>query len=391
MKYLGLAALSCMLLSTGCAKNIGDKYQDYFENEKAVDLSDVVDVYGEYAEAEKEGREYDLSEALEGDYLSYSDCGYVVFDTAFAVQLPQYAESRQPFLARAQDFYNSCRLAFDVWSDFDLWLRSNTGSDLMADKSIIDGIRQINENCIRSKSLREDARNYKDSMILLMSKPYEEWSEEDDATGLLQSFSSAIESESYKFFDSQEAFVDSIMDLGYELRKATEGLLKTYQETDSLKRLDFMLRSLNGCSTFDEQCSLFLNWINSKEAEMDDEWIIAVAGRLMDSGKYNPALNEIWLVWRCLFQVQYCGISRDSYIPNNFYNGMRKKCYMTCLKRIEMHPDDAFAMNCAAFLGGRVNIDRMGSGFFGNNAINELAECMPGRFGDGEDEEEYVE
>ena len=152
-----------------------------------------------------------------------------------------------------------------------------------------------------------------------------------------------------------------------------------------------MLGALNECSTFDEQCSLFLNWIDSKEAEMDDEWIIAVAGRLIDSGKYNPCLNDIWLVWRCLFQIQYCGISRDSSIPNGFYNDMRKKCYLTCLKRIESHPDDVFAMNCAAFIGGRTNINRIGQALFGNEALTEMAECLPGRFVDGESGEDGSE
>lgn len=391
MKYLGFMALSCLFLFTDCAKGVGDKYKDNFADEKAVDLSDVVDIYKTYAEAENEGREYDLSEVLEGDYLEYADCGYVLFDTAFAVQLPQYAGSKQPFLANAQDFYNSCRLAFDVWSDFDLWLRSNTSDELVASADVLGGIRQISEDCISSQPLRKAARVYKDSLMQMMNKPYEEWDEEDDAMGLLQNFSIAIEGESYQFFENHESFVDSIVDLGNELRKVTEDQLKIYQETDSLQRLGFMLNALNGCSTFDEQCSLFLNWINCKEAEMDDEWIIAVAGRLIDSEKYNPALNEVWMVWRCLFQIQYCGMSRDSFIPNHFYNSMRKKCYMTCLKRIERHPDDIFAMNCAAFLGGRININRMGEGFFGNEAISELAQCMPGRFGEDDEEEESLE
>ena len=227
--------------------------------------------------------------------------------------------------------------------------------------------------------------------MLLMSKPYEEWCENDNSMDLLLRLSGIIEKRAYKYYSRQEDFVDSLTDLGNELRNATKAQLETYQHTDSLNRLRYMLGALNECSTFDEQCSLFLNWIDSKEAEMDDEWIIAVAGRLIDSGKYNPCLNDIWLVWRCLFQIQYCGISRDSSIPNGFYNDMRKKCYLTCLKRIESHPDDVFAMNCAAFIGGRTNINRIGQALFGNEALTEMAECLPGRFVDGESGEDGSE
>lgn len=42
-------------------------------------------------------------------------------DTAFALQLLQYAETNQPFLANAEVFYNSCLLAFNVWSNHELW------------------------------------------------------------------------------------------------------------------------------------------------------------------------------------------------------------------------------------------------------------------------------
>lgn len=391
MKILKYLMLACLPLVASCAKPVGDKFADSFENQDAVDLSEVIEVYDAYSKAEKDGSEYDLSKALEGSNLDCIDNGLIFSDTAFTVQLPQYAGSKQPFLASAQDFYNSCRFAFDVWSNFDIWLRASTGSDLVNCADVIAGTRSISENCIHSKSLREAAKNYKDSLMLLMSKPYDEWGEDDSSMDVLLNFSSIIEKRAYKYYSSQEAFVDSLTDMGHELRNATKVQLETYQQTDSLKRLGYMLNALNECSTFDEQCSLFFNWIDSKEAEMDDEWIIAVAGRLMDSGKYNPCLSDIWLVWRCLFQIQYCGISRDSSIPNSFYNDMRKKCYLTCLKRIEAQPDDVFAMNCAAFLGGRTNINRIGQSIFGNEALTELAECLPGRFGDAQDDGEEAE
>ena len=99
----------------------------------------------------------------------------------------------------------------------------------------------------------------------------------------------------------------------------------------------------------------------------------------MRSGKYNPMLFNIWLDWRCLTQGML-GASRDSEIPNQMYNQMRKRCYITCLKRIEEYPQDALAMNCAAVLAGRVNILRSGAFMFGNDGILEMHEFMPKRF-----------
>ena len=83
--------------------------------------------------------------------------------------------------------------------------------------------------------------------------------------------------------------------------------------------------------------------------------------------------------WHCLYQYCYGGISRDSSIPNSLYNAMRKKCYRTCLKRIEQHPHDIFAMNCAASIGGRVYLNRFGEYLFGNEAVVEKHTMLSGR------------
>ena len=55
-------------------------------------------------------------------------------------------------------------------------------------------------------------------------------------------------------------------------------------------------------------------------------------------------------------------------------------CYITCLKRIERQPDDVYAMNCAAALGGRTNLNRFGQNYFGNEAMIEEATMLPKRF-----------
>lgn len=55
-------------------------------------------------------------------------------------------------------------------------------------------------------------------------------------------------------------------------------------------------------------------------------------------------------------------------------------CYHTCLKRIENHPDDIFAMNCAASLAGNPNVIRIGDFPYGNDAVIDASQMMPERF-----------
>ena len=61
------------------------------------------------------------------------------------------------------------------------------------------------------------------------------------------------------------------------------------------------------------------------------------------------------------------------------YEEQNENRYRTCLKRIEQHPHDIFAMNCAASIGGRVNLNRFGEYLFGNEAVVEKHTMLSGR------------
>lgn len=63
-------------------------------------------------------------------------------------------------------------------------------------------------------------------------------------------------------------------------------------------------------------------------------------------------------------------------------------CYVSCLKRIESHPDDIYAMNCAAAIGGRTNTNRFGQNYFGNEAMIERAMMMPKRYHSADESDE---
>lgn len=376
-----LMAMALVTTLCSCAKSTDGKYGDYFENEKAVDLSDVLRVYEENNKAKTDSLDYDLGKALEGSVVEDYDDFDLMDNADFTLQLPQYERSRNPFLSRAEVFYNSCLLAFNAWSNYEMWIR-----ELASAKEASKAIQGIGVDYIPNLIVRSAAKTYTDSLCLMMQTAADQ--HDGDATDLLMSYSEKIEAYAYKFYMNEEAFVDSLDELTTELSDKTKPQFAMYKQSDSDKRVELMLHFMNDCRTFDEQCSLLLNWADCEESELEDQWIVAVAGRLIKAEKYNPCLSKVWMVWRCLFQSQYYGISRDSSIPNGYYNEMRKFCYLTCLKRIEKHPNDVFAMNCASAVGGRVNINRFGEFPFGNEAPTETFYCLPNRYGDDNEESE---
>lgn len=380
--FLNIWAVACLFATVGCADKMGDKYADAFENRPAIDLSDLLSIYAQEQQATANEEEYNLHQALQGKDLERTEELLLPGDTAFALQLPQYAGSEQPFLAGAETFYNACLFAFNLWSNQEVWLRGCQGMPLAGEQEIQDSIRAVSPGCIREASVRQAAQTFRDSLLLVMRNSPDGWEESERLGRLIGTLSAAIEAKAYPYFSSQEAFVDSLNGMTLEMSQATQPAFDRFCKAKEEVRLGVMLESLNRCRTFDEQCSLLLNWADSKEGEPHDAWIVAVARRLMDSGRYSPALGNVWGVWRCLFQEAYAGLSRDSNIPNSLYNEVRRKCYLTCLKRIEAHPADVFAMNCAAVIGGRANLNRYGQNLFGNETMIEKYHYLPHRYED---------
>lgn len=354
------------MVLVGCS-GVAQQPDGVFNYEKPVDLSDVMTTYNEHATSD------------EADWMVpegwTEGMGYEIFeDTSFVVNAPQYQKSKQLFLKSAEDFYNSCALAHNLRSNVEMLAR-----ELTTEKEVVQSIRKIGVDFLYNPGLKARAQVLEDSLIIVLQKPEEKCGEDDNCMNLFGIFAQEIEKHVVPFYQDEKAFADSLQSMGNLMQKMTEKQFKIYQNTNEEERTKVILKLLNDCENFDEQCSLFLNWANCQESSYEDEWIIMVAVRLMRSGKYNPMLFNIWLDWRCLTQGML-GASRDSEIPNQMYNQMRKRCYITCLKRIEEYPQDALAMNCAAVLAGRVNILRSGAFMFGNDGILEMHEFMPKRF-----------
>ena len=46
MKRFGFIAMTLLVTMTGCKKELGTQNREYFENDDAVNLQDVIDIYG---------------------------------------------------------------------------------------------------------------------------------------------------------------------------------------------------------------------------------------------------------------------------------------------------------------------------------------------------------
>ena len=378
-----LAAMCCAVSLISCGKG---KESELFDYSKPVDLSTILQAYDWYQHYEGENK----------DSILYTKIGlelpedefYLFEDTAFVLRVPEYAGSKQPFLANAEDFYNCCALSWNVWSNYEVWYRGHTADLLRYDVEVKRSIEAVSVNIIKDKEVRKAAQDFKDSLLKLMKSEPDDLGEDVNPMELLISFGDVVESKAYKFYDDEDTFVeslDSVMDIA-------EGMVmdkfQHYLDASEDDQVQVMLGELATCRNFDEQCSLWRNWANCDKSSIDDEWIAAVGSALMESGNYSPILHRIWITWRAISQGLYFGSSRDSSIPNQYYNEYRKMCYVSCLKRIDRHPDDIYAMNCAAAIGGRTNMNRFGQNYFGNEAMIERAMMMPKRYHSADDSDE---
>lgn len=387
MRYIKLITMTiCALTMFSCDKH---EETELFDNSPAVDLSDILDAYKWYQGSDDENKDFELIAKISPDLPEH---GFYLFeDTSFVVRLPEEMDPRHPVLSYAEDIYNTCNLGWNVWSNVEIWFRSQTADTPRTDEEVSKAIQNISADIIKDEELRKAAQVFKDSMLILMKTSPEKWSDDENAMGHLISFASKTEKKAFKYYDDEESFaavLDSVLE---KAESIAQERFRRYTEADEESQLEVMLKELNSCKTFDEQCSLWRNWANCEKSMMEDDWLTAVGDRLMRSGNYSPLLGRIWLTWRALCQSTHFGMSRDSSIPNHYFNEYRRMCYISCLKRIERHPDDVFAIYCAYSTAGRTNLLRFGENMMGNDVLMETVRTMPYRyasvFSDEEDEE----
>lgn len=392
MRYFRFLAVAFILMmAAGCESN--NNSNGLFDNSPAVDMTDVLQAY-EWFQKEPETADKDME--LQGRILNLpDDIPWLFTDTSFVIRLPEYAQSKHPFLPFAEEAYNSMVYGWDMWSNVETWFRGlMTGSTEEGDDEVAQSIKGIDLGFLRNPEIREEAKDFRDALLKSIAKVPDSDEEEDGPYmpfDALNEWFAAIDSHMYKFYDNEEVLGDSLLGMMEKVEASAADKFKRYAEAGSEKQLEVMLGMMAACQTFDEQCALWRVWSNSSNSMTENMWLLAVGQRLMDSGYYNPILHTIWISFRALCQSEYFGASRDSEIPHAFFNEYREKCYKACLKRIEGHPDDIAAMACAYSLAGRTNISRMGQYMFGNDAVVEMFNVMPKRYDFMNEDEENSE
>lgn len=375
--FVAVASALCLF---GCQKEEMPQY-DFFEYDQPIDLSDLLSIYDWVERGEYDPDDFDslLMTQLIPDLPE--DDTYLFEDTTFALRIPEYRDSPNPFLAQAESFYNSCAFCKNVWSNYEVWYRVYSAYE-ENDETITQCIDTMSVDFIADEDLRAAALRYREGLVQLLYIGPDSDEQPDLGPGdLRDAYVRVIEQKAadYLFFENQEAFVDSLRKMKDIALTLAEGKLRRYQK-DKEHQVRIMLEELASCQNFDEQCSLWQLWANCPPPlDDEDRWIAAVGCRLMNSGRYSPVMDDVWTMWRAMVQM-FFGQSRDSYIPNQYYNEYRKTCYVSCLRHIERFPNDNYAMNSAAVLYGYHNLLRYGIFPYGNDGYVEYMQQLGQRF-----------
>lgn len=353
-------AILVIAILTGCKcdKCNSDIKLELLTYEEPVDMSELVEMSKQDGR-DQEVRSKEIVAIAEGENESVKD------KDSYAICLPEYKDSENDFLAQAENYYNMCLFVHNTWSIMEDWMRFSDNFDEKDNMDMIKDLRSIDSKVIQNEKIRHLAKEYIDSLARVISEGDDT---KIDAGEVRIHFMNEINNSITPFYDNEEELnmlLDSVTKIYNGMANETFEKLEAIDEDE---RETPALKELNACANFDAQCALFLKYAYADSYIYSMEMVIAAGERLLLSGKYSPLLFRIWISWRSMYQRLYCGGSTWSEIPNHLYNTVRSKCYITCLKRIEVCPNDLLAMNCAAVLGGYENLQRFGWDF-GNGAI----------------------
>ena len=376
--------LSILLVSLllDCSKTSAQGYDGLLVHSEPVDISRYIEVSDWLALQGEDNYYYDeLDSLINLDLPTDDDYSILYSGKSYAVRVPKYYHSRKPFMRYAQNLYNGFVYAWNIYCNYEVWIRINSShlSDLVYEVNngdIIEATQKISTRVIRNRELRRAARKSRDAIVEHLKKEYDEMTEYE-GIDVLMSFCDLVYDKSLKLHDMVDTTNHTVDSIWYVNVCLAQDRLQRYLDADEGERLKVMLVEMADCKDFDEQCVLWINWVMNRDFGDDYLFILATGCVLMDSGYYSPVLDEVWDTWRTLFQPIFHGASVDALIPNAYYNKYRKKCFIACLKHIDKHPDDVYAMMCAVNLAVNTNIERYWG--FGNAAMSKILPLTPNR------------
>lgn len=363
-----------LLLAVGCSKqNIAPL------DIEPVDISDIIELYNRFLNVEdyfdEEAFEiYDLLTPEEMKaYHNPEMFEYELYDkTPFTIEIG-YKDSGHPLLRIADDYFNSCVILDGILFNFSLWM---DGVRKYTSEEIVQGTREINVDYLHNEQLREAARSYRDSIVSRMmvldtihDSPYD--------FGV--KFAEVISQQWFQYYDDLDALNKKLEATDKFMTKKVKSKLEKYCNAETETRSGVILQEINSCQNFSEQCALLRSWSNTEESiGGDDMWIVAVATKLMSSGKYDFQLPSVWKIWRALSQSYYFGVSTLSVIPNKVYNDYRARCLVASMKYVEQHPDDELALHSVATLMSFSSLISHATDLY-NQALSDEYLELPGR------------
>ena len=381
------------------AQNVDPDFDGIFAHQKPVDITQVLEVY-EWATVSEDSIDFAefivklipeckrylndsiYDEELESNwFINLTDT--ITLSSGHMDCLSEN-EKREDFMITAEEFYNASMVLRNMGSLYEVWLRNEL---LLEDArhwdsgKVMDAIRNLNVGLLEEYPFRVMLNECRDSVLKYMEMGIDAWNDNPYPVLFMQRLDEFIDTQFERFFfywSTDDAVMDSTaVEVRYSI--LARDRLKHYKDADDNDQLGVMLLELADCKDFDEQCALWRLWTNCRESIYEDDWIIAVGTLLMDCGEYNPYMNWIWMIWRALFQGQFCGMSKDSIIPNDFYNEYRKKCFRVYINHFLRHPEDLTGTKWTKILVELPNLNRM-FGWAGNNALYEQAVTMPARY-----------
>ena len=287
-----------------------------------------------------------------------------------------------PRIMKLVDIYNTSVAVNDIFSDFDLYMRLD-----FFEEDAVNAIQGVDFSVIRNEQYRDSLENYRKKMLFLVGKDPDQFDMDVDNPYVYRgAMTDLIGSEMQPFLDGLDYdYFDSV----YFNNEKIEGLREYINKRGDAELVGELREKLEGAKSFDAQCAYAVELAHAYDANHEIVRSLPIFESLMNAGKYSIYLVDVWRTWRCVIQPIVGGHSKDSYIPNDKFNEMRRKCSYSTLVYLQNHLDDKVAANQYVVLSATRNIEREGIYNFGNQIAMEEMDLFPERYGFlDEDEEE---
>ena len=291
-----------------------------------------------------------------------------------------------PRIQKLVDIYNTSVAVNDIFSDFDLYCRLD-----FLEEDVANAIKSVDFSVIRNEQYKDSLEAYRKKMLFLIGKdPSQLDMDVDNSYIYREEMTELIGAEMLPFYEGIDyEYFDSV----YFNNEKIVGLREYYEKRGDAGLVAELREKLEGAKSFDAQCAYAVELAHAYDANQELARIVPIFESLMNAGKYSIYLFDLWRTWRCIEQPIVGGHSKDSYIPNDKYNEMRRKCAYSTLVYLQNHPEDKIAANQYLVQSASRNIEREGYYNFGNQIAMEEMDLFPERYGflDDDDEEEQQE